>query len=519
MANDPLFEVDLNLATAGSREASRTLYQQLKAAIVDGRLKAGTQLPATRQSSAFFGVSRNTAVEVYERLTNEGFLVSRKGSGTFVADDVPRGRSRRAARPGLAPDTRLNPFWLRPEVTDAMGFWQDRPIDVPAGPRRAPTSRTVDFRPALIDSRLFPYDVFRRISAQQLRALERKPARFKSPQGNQGNHALREAITRHIALTRAVACEADDIIVTSGAQQAFDLLARVLVTPNQTLVALEDPGYPPMRVAFAAAGARLVPIGVDSEGLIVEDLPAEVNVICVCPSHQFPLGVTMSARRRRALVEFARARGAVIVEDDYDGEFRFDASPLQALRTADPADVVFYVGTFSKCMLPALRLGFIVCPDWARDTLVAAKNCLDWHCSTPTQLGVAGFIVGGHLARHVRRLRQVYKKRRALLVETIESEFGAWLELIPSSYGMHVAATARAGVDLEAAARALLDENVHVHTLSRYYLAKASHTGLVFGYGAAGLSELSHGLARLRSKLEGQSAPRRRLAALRGGAS
>ena len=244
----------------------------------------------------------------------------------------------------------------------------------------------------MVDSRLFPFDVFRRVSAKQLRGLERKPARFKSPQGNQGHFHLREAIIRHIALTRAVACRPDDVLVTSGAQQAFDLFARALVVPNETVVAVEDPGYPPMRVAFAAAGARLVPVGVDDEGLIVEQLPRDAGIICVIPSHQFPLGITMSTRRRKALVKFARNSGAVIVEDDYDGEFRYEGSPLEALRTSDAADVVFYVGTFSKCMLSALRLGFIIAPAWAMPTLVAAKNCLDWHCSTPVQMGVAGFI-------------------------------------------------------------------------------------------------------------------------------
>jgi GntR family transcriptional regulator / MocR family aminotransferase len=231
----------------------------------------------------------------------------------------------------------------------------------------------VDFRPALVDSRLFPFDVFRRVSVKQLRGLERKPASYKSPQGNQGNYYLREAIIKHIALTRAVVCRLDDILVTSGAQQGFDLLARALVTPNKTIVAVEDPGYPPMRVAFAAAGARLAPVGVDDEGLIIEELPPEVGVICVCPSHQFPLGVTMSPRRRKALVEFARSHGAVIVEDDYDGEFRYDGSPLEALGTSDASDVVFYVGTFSKCMLSALRLGFIVAPEWATWRTMSAK--------------------------------------------------------------------------------------------------------------------------------------------------
>jgi len=495
-ALQPLFELDL--AGKGSRESARNLYRQLKAAILDGRLAAGAKLPPSRRSASFFGVSRNTAIEAYEKLVNEGYLFTRPGSGTYVAAKIPAPRRFSPVSDDAAADPRLNAFWLRPEVTAAIGFWRDPP---PAQARRSKVS-PVDFRPALVDSRLFPFDVFRRVSAQQLRALERKPASYKSAQGNQGNYSLREAITRHSAVTRAVACSVDDVLVTSGAQQAFDLLARVLVSGGKTLVAIEDPGYPPMRVAFAAVGARLVPVAVDEEGLVVEQLPADVGVICVCPSHQFPLGVSMSARRRKALVEFARSRGAVIVEDDYDGEFRYDGSPLEALRTRAAADVVFYVGTFSKCMLPALRLGFIIAPLWAMRTLIAAKNCLDWHCSTPVQIGVAAFIAQGRLTYHVRKMRSLYQERRRLLLTALGQDFAEWLSPIPSFYGMHVAAFARASLDLDRVAEALLQHHVKIHSLARYYLGP-SRPGLIFGYGAADPQEISRGLSALRKALRG----------------
>jgi GntR family transcriptional regulator/MocR family aminotransferase len=495
---DPLFEIELDMAAKGSRESSRTLYGQLKAAILDGRLTAGAKLPPTRKSDAYFGISRNTAIEVYERLLNEGYVVTRHGSGTYVADRLPASPSRPSPHGAGSPDHRLNEFWLRPDVTAAMGFWRDRP-ERTSPPPQVPQ---IDFRPALVDSRLFPFDVFRRVIAKQLRGLERRPASFKSPQGNQGNYYLRDAIIKHIALTRAVVCQPEDILVTSGAQQAFDLLARTLVTPNETVVALEDPGYPPMRVAFAAAGARLAPIGVDDEGLIVEQLPPDVNVICVCPSHQFPLGVTMSMRRRKALIEFARSHGAVIIEDDYDGEFRYDGSPLEALRTSDAADVVFYVGTFSKCMLSALRLGFIIAPGWAMRTLIAAKNCLDWHCPMPVQVGVAGFIAEGHLAHHVRKMRDVYKQRRQLLLNYLQQELGKWLDPIPSFYGMHVAAVARTSLDLDVVAEILLQNNVKIHAFSRYYLGPQTRAGLIFGYGSVDLPEMNRGLSVLRNALQ-----------------
>jgi GntR family transcriptional regulator/MocR family aminotransferase len=488
---DQLFEIEMERPIPGSRDAGRFLHRQLKEAIQDGRLTAGTRLPATRQSAAFFGVSRNTVAEVYDRLSNEGLVVARHGSGTFVADLPPEP----ARLPSPASTYRLNTFWLQEDVTSAMGFWRE---DSSVAARDAPP---IDFRPALIDPRLFPFDVFRRVSAKQLRGLEKKPATYKSPQGNQGNFHLREAITNHIALTRAVVCRTEDVVVTAGAQQAFDLLARILVTPGKTVVAVEDPGYPPMRVAFAAAGAKIVSAEVDEEGLIVDSLPADIGVICVCPSHQFPLGVTMSKRRRVALVDFARRRGAVIIEDDYDGEFRFGDKPLQSLRATDAADVVFYVGTFSKCMLPSLRLGFVVVPDWARRTLVAAKNCLDWHCPTPLQTGVCAFIAGGHLARHVRRMRQTYSRRRQLLYALLRRDFSDSLEPIPSQYGMHVAAWARDGVDLETAAHTLASRSIKIHTLGRYHLRSSPRAGLVFGYGAVDLAEIERGLDALHKAL------------------
>jgi GntR family transcriptional regulator/MocR family aminotransferase len=334
------FEIELERPIPGSRDAGRRLYRQLKEAIQDGRLAAGTRLPASRKSADFSGLSRNTVAEVYDRLSSDGLVAARQGSGTYVADLAPEPASSR-----LPVSTyRLNAFWLQEDVTAGMGFWRDEPPAVPCA------DTPIDFRPALIDPRLFPFDAYRRVSAKQLRGLEKKPAAYKSPQGNQGNFHLRGAITNHIALTRAVVCRPEDVVVTAGAQQAFDLLARILVTPGETFVAVEDPGYPPMRIAFAAAGARIIPAEVDEEGLVVDRLPAGLGVICVCPSHQFPLGVTMSKRRRAALVDFARRHGAVIVEDDYDGEFRFGDNPLQSRRATSARCARSTVGGASCCM-------------------------------------------------------------------------------------------------------------------------------------------------------------------------
>ena len=497
---EPLFEIRIEKASKGSRSTASGLYLQLKAAIADGRLPAGTKLPPSRASEKFFGVSRNTVIAAYERLLLEGLAVSRRGSGTYIAGTAGKSRSSEGEAAGATPYDRLNTFWLSRDVTQAMGFWRMAGDD----PRVSQPRNGVDLRPALVDPRLFPHDVFRRAMAQQLRKVERTPAENRSPQGDQGSFRLRAAITRHIAVSRAIACKPEDVIVTSGAQQAFDLLARTLVGGKDVVVAVEDPGYPPLRTAFAAAGARLVSIPVDEQGLVVDDLPPDTNIICLCPSHQFPLGALLSAERRSALIAFARRKSAVIVEDDYDGEFRHEGAPLAALKAQD-SDIVFHVGTFSKCMLPALRLGFIVAPKWSRSVLIAAKNCADWHTSAPVQAGVAAFISEGHLTRHVRKMRQVYRKRRELIMTRLNELFADELKPIRSSYGMHVTAEFQHGIDAEPIAEFMADHGVKLHSLRRYAFARRAPSGLVFGYGVSDEKALDHALKILRKALDTRS--------------
>jgi GntR family transcriptional regulator/MocR family aminotransferase len=492
---DPFFEIRLQPAPRGARQAAQTIFSQLREAIVAGRLAMGTRLPPPRRAKEYFGISRNTATEVYERLRLDGFISTRPGSGSYVAHHSRRRGWRRRPLAAATPDRRLNAFWLAPETEAALNFWRE---NVPVTAARD----AVDLRPALIDSRLFPLDLFRQVTTKSLRDLERRPPRLKSPQGNQGNYSLREGIAKHLALTRAVACDPDSILVTAGAQQAFDIVARTLISPARNKVAVEDPGYPPLRVPFAAAGAQIVPVPVDAEGLCVEALPSDVAVICVCPSHQFPLGSTLSAMRRRALLQFARARGAVILEDDYDGEFRHGQQASEPLRAENTADVVIYVGTFSKCMLPSLRLGYLIAPDWALGAMITAKNALDWHCPTPLQIATAAFISGGHLARHVRRMRRIYEERRGIVTRVIQSRMAPLLEIVPSTYGIQIAAFARQSTKCEHLAAQLAADGVRIHSLDRYYLGKERRDGFVFGLGTADTEALQRGLKKVQEVLE-----------------
>jgi GntR family transcriptional regulator/MocR family aminotransferase len=287
-----------------------------------------------------------------------------------------------------------------------------------------------------------------------------------------------------VSFARAIASGAHDIVVTAGAQQAFDLLSRILVTPGRTVAAVEDPGYPPLRNALVSAGARVVSIPVDEQGLRVDRLPKTAKLICVTPSHQFPMGVHLSLERRLALLEFARRRGAVIIEDDYDGEFRFAGKPLDALKTLDRGHCVFYVGTFSKSLFPALRLGFVIAPPWARAALIGAKQLADWHAPVVAQDTLAAFIGEGHLARHVRKMRKVYGERREILHEALERLGGGRFRVAGIGAGIHLAAhldpSVSASALLERASRA----GFALDPIQRFAARDARADGLVFGYGA-----------------------------------
>jgi GntR family transcriptional regulator/MocR family aminotransferase len=266
-------------------------------------------------------------------------------------------------------------------------------------------------------------------------------------------------------------------------------------------VAIEDPGYPPLRAPLHAAGAQLVPVPVDDEGLCVDALPSDVRVVCVTPSHQSPTGVALSLRRRAALLEFAQRHDAVIVEDDYDGEFRFGGRPLDALQTLDRDGRVLYVGTFSKSLFPALRKGFVVSPAWARDALVAAKHCVDAHSDAVTQAVLAGFIHDGRLARHVRRMRTVYAQRRQALLEGLVGELGPWLAPIPSEAGLHLAARVRDPGDAPRVIDAMRRHAPGAQPVDDYAFAPMDAPAVVFGYGVIDADAIGPALAAMRRTL------------------
>jgi GntR family transcriptional regulator/MocR family aminotransferase len=479
-APDPFFA--LGLSVPAGRHKRKALHGQIKSAILDGRLAPGLQLPASRALARALGLSRNSVIAVYDLLLGEGYILSRQGAGCFVAGAPPRSAPLDQAKPAPAAASRLRPAWRG-----------QAPLP------RAPTPPLpLSLRLGLPDLALFPHDDWRRLAGRARRRAALSPVGYADPYGSP---ALRQAVAGHVSMTRAVACRAEDILITHGAQQAFDLLAKVLVEPGRTVVAVEEPGYPPLRSALAAAGAVVRPTPVDEEGLIVEALPQDAAVVCVTPSHQFPLGVTMTPARRAALLAFAEMRDAVVIEDDYDGEFRFEARPLDALQTLDRSGRVVYVGTFSKCLSPDLRLGFAVCPPWALDALARAKQLSDWNCPLVEQEALADFIAEGGLARHVRRMRAVYGERRRVLLEALAVHCGARLTPFAAVAGLHIAARLAPGLDEGRVAGLAAREGLGLRAIGGFAAGAGAPQGFALAYGAEGAETIAAVVERLGAVL------------------
>ncbi len=485
---EPSFQLNIVLSEPGSNDLMRSLHARLHAAIREGRLAPGVRLPPTRTLASSLGVSRNTVCAAYNLLLGEGYITTFSGAaGTRVAATLPPSERKvlkdRAADSLSVANRRLQPLW-RARPSDALALALDRP--------------KYDFRLGIPDLRRVPFDIWNRLSTRTLRQLSRLPAEYGPAQGS---HALCETIAGYASVTRAVACEPADVLITAGAQQAFDLLARVLVTPGRTVVAVENPGYPPLRDIFASHGAILAAVPVDEEGIIVDRLPKTARVIYVTPSHQFPTGVVMSARRRLALLAFAAKHDACIIEDDYDSEFRFGGRPLDALQTLDREGLVFYVGTFSKSLLPALRMGFVVMPGWASAALIQAKRLADWHAPLHMQETLAAFIAEGHFGRHVRKMHRIYSQRRQTVLDALAHYCGDTLVATGSIAGLHLGVRYQSHGKIQQLLAEAASHGLGLETFSRYDLTYSAQEGLALGYGAIDVQQIEEGIRLLGQAL------------------
>jgi GntR family transcriptional regulator/MocR family aminotransferase len=466
----------------------RQLYAGIRDAVLGGRLPAGSRLPPSRGLAAELGVSRNTVLLAYDQLGAEGYVEAEPRSGVRVAGAVTLPPPRRPAV--SAPDPRP----ASPRLS-SRGSAIAR-AGLPGSSGREPAPRP--FRPGTPALELFPARIWGRLWNRRLK--DPPSLGYADPAGFP---PLRAALAEYVGAARGVRCTEDQVIVVGGSQQALDLAARVLLDPGDE-VWLEDPGYRGARAAMLAAGARLVPVPVDGDGLRVDRgraLAPRSRLACVSPSHQFPLGATMSAGRRLDLLSWASSAGAWVLEDDYDSEFRYRARPLASLQSMDAEGRVIYVGTFSKTLLPALRLGYVVVPPDVVEAFRIARAICDRHAPVLDQAVLADFLAQGHFARHVRRMRACYAERQEAMLRAFGHWLGGRIEVRPAEAGMHLVGWLAPGEDDQAVSARLLEAGVEAPALSRYALVRPERGGLLLGWAGYSPAAIEDAARRMAAAL------------------
>jgi len=479
----------------------RWLYEELRSAILAGHLRSGARLPATRDLAVQYRLSRPTVVTAFEQLRAEGYVEGRVGSGTYVSKTLPdellhapRATAKAKAR---RRQVRLSAY--------ARRLARARACPEPKG--EGTLASRSDYRPArafranqpALDQ--FPTTLWAQVAARRMRRVS---THLLAGGEALGYRPLREAVADYLNTSRGVKCAADQVVIISGVQQALDRAAHLLLDPGDR-VWMENPGYPGAAAAFRAVGATMCPVPVDSEGLNLEvgkqRWPAP-RFVYVTPAHQFPLGVTMSLRRRLSLLEWAGKSGAIIFEDDYDSEYRYSGRPIPALQGFDRAHAVIFAGSFTDVLFPALRLGYMVLPPGLVDIFAAAEAVSTHHPPLIDQAILCDFIREGHFARHVRRMRELYAERLAILLESAEERLSGLLEIPAVEAGLRTVGWLEQGISAERAAQRAAQHNVEAVSLRRYAHGRIKREGLVLGFAAVDGRELRRGVEQLALALE-----------------
>jgi GntR family transcriptional regulator/MocR family aminotransferase len=498
----PVSDLLLQLDPASELPMYLQLYEQLRAAIVnDCRIPRSAKLPSTRALSETLRVSRNTVIGAFEQLLAEGYLEGRIGSGTYVAHALPEaclGARPQASAPGYArPPARVS---ARGHIMRTL-MPSTNIAQVVPGPTKPKT-----FRLHAPSFESFPYDAWRKISHRIWDLIRPEMLGYGCPAGWQ---PLREAVAHYLRAARAVRCDWQQIIITNGAKQAMHLVAQTMTDPGDP-VFIEDPSYSGIRIAFTMSGAKMLPVPVDREGLEIataEQMCPDARLVYVTPSHQYPLGTTMSLNRRLALLDWARRRDGFVIEDDYDSEFRYRGRPLASLQGLDRENRVLYIGTFSKVLMPSLRLGYMVVPPDLVDTFIAARAHYDWSSPVIEQATLAEFMTEGHFARLIRKNRAMYAERQEVLVDAGRRHLRGLLELPAKECGMHLLGWLPKGVDDAACSRALSAGGVESLPLSQFALAPVEPGGLLLGYAPFDRRSIETGVERMAAILEREVAP------------
>lgn len=488
------------VALDGNGPLYRQIYGGVRKKILNGRLGAGTRLPSSRSLATELGVSRNIVVLAFDQLIAEGYVTVRRGSGAYVAAEIPEAMTsvetdRTANSPsGGSVEPRLSQATRRmyQSIRGRKVGWSSRYRKLP-----------IDFRYGRPDYEDFPHETWwrllqRRARKSTLADLDYGPAA--------GALELREALASYLHRARGVDCSAEQILIVNGSQQGLDLIARTLLDPKDGVL-IEDPHYIGARSAFETVGAELVPIRVDAEGLRTQDLPKRrksIRLAYVTPSHQFPTGAVLPLARRLELLQWAERSGAYIFEDDYDSEYRYDGRPVESLQGLDTAGLVIYSGTFSKCMFPSLRLGYLVLPTPLVAPLVQMKAITDAGNATLFQLALADFLQDGHFERHIRRSRARNARKREILIDSVDEFLGDRAELIGVNAGLHVmlhlpGLRANQTETLRAKAR---DAGVGFYSAVPFYFGQPRRCDLILGYASVPEASIRKGIQTLANVLD-----------------
>jgi GntR family transcriptional regulator/MocR family aminotransferase len=480
---DPLFvQLTIPLVRSQSQPLSRQIYLWIRQSILDGGLPVGGRLPSTRDLADQLNVSRTVTVLAFDDLLAEGFVEGRGGSGTYVA-----------AAPAVSPPPFADPASAAIRLSRFGHAAQASvlPRSGPAGVGRLPYD-FVDGRHATAGP--FPLVAWRRMLARNARAVH---TAYADPAGSE---PLREAIAAHLRRSRAVVCEASQVVIVNGSQQALDLAARVLIEPGDT-VAIEDPHYSGAREVFRAAGAKLASIPVDRDGLVTDRLPKRARAVFVTPSHQFPSGAILPLQRRLALLDWARRAKALIIEDDYDGEFHYEGRHVESLQGLDREGRVLYTGTFSRTIFPALRLGYLIAPRALAAAFASAKWLCDRHAATLEQETLAEFIATGAYARYLRRSRKENATLRAALADAVRKHIGDLAELSGEDSGTHAILWPRARRAEAHWIAAAASRGVRVSGVGHCYFEQRPRPGLMLAYTKLPAARIREGIKRLAAAI------------------
>ncbi|MGN7942238.1 MocR-like pyridoxine biosynthesis transcription factor PdxR [Virgibacillus sp. 6R] len=447
----------------------RQVYQQIRERILNGDLQSEEKLPSTRELAFELKVSRNVILEAYDQLIAEGFLVTRRGSGTFVAKGT-------FLEKRVVPNHALN--WRENKTDDA---------------------NIIDFRSGLPALDLFPRKTWAKLSHAIWNDTSHSMFGYDLPEGRP---ELRKALARYLLKTRGVACHPEQIVITSGATQALTLVSRLLLSPNDTVI-MEDPITNDIQTIFKTTGATIFPIPVDEYGIKTALLPEnkKPKLIFITPSHQFPLGGTLPIQRRIQLIQYSRKTNCYLVEDDYDSEFRYEGPPVSSLQGLEP-ERVLYVGSFSKILSPALRIGYLVLPLQLIEESRRLKWFSDLHTPSVEQLILARFIDEGYLERHITRMKKVYKKRRDYLMHCIKTTFSNEVQVFGYSTGLHLIVEVTNFHFSKEKLKQIEQCGVKVYQVEEHTIEKDKHQNqLILGYGHLNQEEIKEGIARLHEAL------------------